>query len=93
MKKKIVFLLIGLITCLSFGFTFRTSRGALSQDWIAIEDFKNDNPAGLGIDSSGNIYVSGYMDNFSEASPKALRKYDIFLLKYDCKMLYCFSFV
>ena len=84
MKKKINFLLIGLVTCLSFSFTFRTTHGALSQDWIAIEDYKNDYPTCLSFDSSGNIYVAGYMDNFYGSKIKFEDyKTDIFLFKYD----------
>ncbi len=82
LKKKIILLLLGLITCLSFSFTFRTTRGALSQDWIAIEDFKNDHPEGLVIDSSGNIYVAGYMDNLNSTTTEEIET-DIFLLKCD----------
>lgn len=82
MKKKIILLLIGLITCLSFSFTFKASYGALSQDWIAIADFQNDHPEGLVIDSSGNIYVAGFMDNMNSTTTEEY-KTDVFLLKYD----------
>jgi hypothetical protein len=84
LKKKTILLLLGLITCLSFSFSFKASYGAFSQDWVAIEDYKNDYPTCLGIDSSGNIYVAGYMDNINGTSPDMqYYRTDIFLLKYD----------
>ena len=77
-------LLIGLIACLSFSFTFKVSYGALSQDWMVTADFKDDHPYGLDIDSSGDIYVAGYMDNFSGLiEDMGNIGYDIFLLKYN----------
>lgn len=84
MKKKTILLLIGLITCLSFSFTFKASYGVLSQDWIVTANFINDYPTGLDIDSSSNIYVAGYMDNFN-GSKTDVEGFDasIFLLKYD----------
>jgi hypothetical protein len=72
-----------LITCLSFSFFFKTTHGALGQDWVAIEDFKNDYPNALGIDSSGNIYVAGWMDNLIGSISFRDYETDIFLLKYD----------
>jgi len=83
LKKKTILLLIGLITCLSFSFTFKASYGALSQDWIAIADFKNDSPRGLVIDSLGSIYVAGSMDNMNGTITGDDYEVDIFLLKYD----------
>ena len=83
LKKKIILLLIGLVACLSFSFTFKASYGALSQDWIAIADFKNEFPTDLDIDSLGNIYVAGSMDNYNGTLPIVDHEFSIFLLKYD----------
>lgn len=83
MKKILVYLLIGLITCLNFSFFFKNSYGSLSQDWAAIADFQNDSPRGLGIDSFGNIYVAGAMDDFNGSIHHSEYETNVFLLKYD----------
>ncbi|KKM04725.1 hypothetical protein LCGC14_1761350 [marine sediment metagenome] len=42
--------------------------------WGGIQD---DVPQGIAVDNAGNVYISGYTDNFGSSM------YDMFLLKYD----------